>query len=92
MVLRDKVGLYRSFAKPNGNFKGVAKTAIKFTRDVSVPGVDSSTSIVAPSIIDIGFSHPIGMTPALMLEQRMRAVALLSDDSIMTALCLQLMI
>jgi len=90
LSLRNKVGLYRTFPKTSGNFKGVAKSAIKFTQDYSVDGVDSTTSIVAPGIIDIGFSFPVGMTPAQTLELRMRAVALLSDEATMAPLTDQL--
>lgn len=87
---RDKLGLYRTFPKPTGNFKGVAKSAVKFTKDYSVEGQDSTTSIVAPGIIDIGFSFPVGLTAAETLELRMRAVAMLMDDTIMVPLTDQL--
>jgi hypothetical protein len=92
LALRDKLGFYRTLPKQSGNFKGTAKSAIKFTRDQAVAGVDSTTTIVAPGIVDIGFSFPIGMTAAQMLELRMRAVALLLDDNIMVPLTGQLMV
>lgn len=90
--LRDKVGLYRTFPKVSGNFKGMAKSAIKFTHDILVPGVDSSTGVTAPAIIDVNFSFPVGITASKALELRMRAVAFLSDDSVMIPLIDQQMI
>lgn len=90
--MRKTLSLYRTAPKESGNFRGVAKSAIKLTTDRVVPGVDSSTSLVAPQIIDIGFANPVGLTPALTLEMRMMAVALLTNDEIMAALADQLMI
>jgi hypothetical protein len=92
LALRNKVGFYRTFPKVSGNYKGTAKSAVKFTQDVAVEGVDSTTTVTAPGIIDIGFSFPIGMTPAQTLELRMRAVAMLLDDAIMAPLCDQLIV
>lgn len=92
LALRDKLGLYRTPPKQSGNFKGTAKTAVKFTRDYSVAGVDATTTMIAPGIIDIGFSLPIGMTPAQTLELRMRAVAMLLDDTVMVPLTNQQMV
>lgn len=86
LALRDKMGLYRTMPKQAGNFRGMAKTSVKFTKDLSVPGVDATTSIVAPEIIDIGFSFPVGTTPAQSLELRMTAVAMLLNDDVMVML------
>lgn len=92
VALRDKLGFYRTPPKAAGNFRGTAKTAVKFTRDFSVEGVDATTRNIAPGIIDIGFSFPVGMTSAECLELRMRAVALLLDDTIMVPLTIQQMV
>jgi hypothetical protein len=92
LAARDKLSLYRTLPKTAGNFKGVAKSAVKFTQDYSVEGVDSTTTNVAPGIVDINFSFPVGMTPAQTLEMRMRAVALLLDDDVMAPLCDTLMV
>lgn len=89
---RDKVGLYRSFPKQTGNFKGMAKCAIKFTRDTVVAGIDPATSNTVPAIIDIGFSFPVGISAEAALEYRMRAVSMLCNDSIMLPLINQQMI
>lgn len=86
VIMRDKVNLYRTRPKPNGNFRGVAKSAVKFTKDFEVEGMDTTTKNVGSCIIDVGFNFPVGMTPAETLEMRMRAVALLRDDTIMVAL------
>lgn len=89
---RNKLGLYRTFPKANGNFKGTAKSAVKFTQDFQVNGVDATTSITVPAIVDVGFSFPVGLTAAQTLELRMRLVALLLDDSVMVPLTDQLMV
>lgn len=92
LASKDTLSLYRTLPKQNGNFKGVAKSAIKFSKDHSVPGVDSTTTNVASGLVEVSFSLPIGMTPAQTLELRMRAVALLLDDTVMVALNDQLMV
>lgn len=71
---RETLSLYRTFPKVNGNFLGVAKNAIKFSYDFGVLGVDGS-NIVAPCIIDVGASVPVGLTPAqtLLMRERVRA-------------------
>jgi hypothetical protein len=89
---RNMFALYRTFASKSGNFKGVSKSAIKFTQDVEVPGVDSSTTLTAPGIIDVAFSFPVGMTAAEVLHLRMRVVAALLDDSFMDSLNIQQMV
>jgi hypothetical protein len=48
--------------------------------------VDSTTSITAPIITTISQSIPIGATPAEVLEERQKAIALLDSDTIMNRL------
>lgn len=79
----DTLKLFRTLPKPSGNFRGVAKTAVKFTKDFAVEGVDSSTSLKAPVIIEVAFNMPVGVTAAEMLEMRQTAVALLNNDAVM---------
>lgn len=85
MDAREKLNFYRTLPKVNGNYKGSAKTSFKFTKDREVTSVDGST-ISAPSIIEVSFSFPVGMTDAQMTEDRQRALALLDMDSVMDAL------
>jgi len=92
LAVRNQLGLYRTMPKQSGNFRGVAKSAIKFTQDYQVAGVDATTTNVAPGIIDIGFSIPVGITPEQDLALRMRAVALLLQDTILAPLVGQLMV
>lgn len=89
---RDTIGFYRSFPKASGNFLGTAKPAVKITKDFTVAGIDSSTSLTVPAIVDIGFSLPVGLTAAQITALRMKAVALLSDDALMLPLMTQLQI
>lgn len=89
---RNTMGLYRTFPKVNGNFRGVSKTAIKFSRDISVNGVDSETTLVAPIIIELGVSLPVGVTSADVLKARQTMIAILDYDDIMDPLMEQLMV
>lgn len=89
---RNQLNLYRTFATKSGNFKGTEKTAAKFTQDVTVPGVDGSTTLTAPIILEVSFSVPVGTTDAALLEMRQRAVGLLDDDTFMDSFNKQLMI
>lgn len=92
VVTKDTLTFYRTFPKQNGNFRGVAKTSCKFSRDMAVAGVDSLTTISAPIIIEISFSIPVGVSAADVLLHRQRAIALLDQDAVMTPLNGQLMI
>lgn len=92
VAARDKLGFYRTFPKASGNFRGTAKMAAKFTKDILVPGVDATTSVTCPAIGEISFSFPVGMTNAEMREFRMHFVALLRDDAVMVPLTTQLMV
>lgn len=79
---RNQLQFYRTTPTRNGNFKGSRKTTFKFTTDVSVPGVDGET-VVAPSIIEVKMSNPVGVTDADLMVQRQKALALLDLDSVM---------
>jgi hypothetical protein len=92
LSMRDKIGLYRTMQKQNGNFRGVARTAVKITKDYEVPGVDAETTIVSPGVIDIGFNFPVGLTAAQTLALRMRACAMIMEDTIMVPLTDQLIV
>lgn len=89
---RDMLTMYRTFPTRNGNFKGTGKSSVKFTQDVSVPGVDSSTTLTSPIILEVSFSVPVGTAVADLKEIRQRAVAILDSDTLMDALNLQLMV
>lgn len=89
---RDTITLYRTQPTRTGNFKGVSKSSVKFTEDTEVSGVDSSTTLAAPMIMEISFSIPVGASTADVVHLRQRAHALIDDDSIMNALNIQLMV
>lgn len=86
LAARNTLNLYRTTPTKSGNFLGTARTAVKFTQDFPVSGVDATTTLVVPGIVDVGFSFPVGLTPAQTLELRMRAVALLLKDTVMVPL------
>lgn len=82
LISRDQVEFMRTFNKKSGNFNGVARSSVKLTRDVTVPGVDVTTSVTAPQIAQISFSNPVGTTPAQDLELAMRLVGIIIDNVI----------
>lgn len=92
MQSRDELSLYRTFPKQAGNFKGVGKSAAKFALDVQVPGVDASTTLTAPIIMEISFSIPVGTADADVLYMRQCGLALIDSDAIMTSLNSKLMV
>lgn len=89
---RNTLAIYRTFPTKSGNFKGTAKSSVKFTQDVEVAGVDSSTTLTAPIILDLSFSVPVGATTADLKHVRQRLLALLDTDSFMDSLNIQLMV
>lgn len=92
MSAKDTLSLYRTFPKSSGNFKGVAKTSFKFSKDLVVDGVDGVSQLTAPIIVDVSFSIPVGATSEQILIARQRALSLLDLDTIMTPLNEQLMV
>jgi hypothetical protein len=72
---RNQMAVTRSSATVSGNFRGVAKSAIKFTQDITVPGVDVTTSNSAPMIGSSNFSIPVGATSAQVMLLRQRMIA-----------------
>lgn len=89
---RNTVTFYRSFPTRIGNFLGTAKSSVKFTRDISVPGANGSTTNTAPMIAEVNFAFPSGATAAQMREARQQLIALLDRDDIMVPLNEQLMV
>lgn len=86
LVLPDLLTFFRTDVKKSGNFMGVAKTAAKFSQMILVPGVDSTTSISAPIIMEMSYSIPVGATPEQVLLARQRMVALNDLDIVMDEL------
>jgi hypothetical protein len=82
-VLRDTLTFYRTLPKRSGNSLGVAKKAFKFTQDIEVPGVDSTTTNTAPELLEVSINSPVGSTPAIRKALRQRAIALLDNDELM---------
>lgn len=86
LIQRDYVDFYRTFNKKSGNYNGSAKCAMKITRDVTVPGVDATTSIVAPQICQVSFANPVGTSDANQVELAMRLVGLIIHSEILPKL------
>lgn len=88
---RDKIDMFRTFPTRSGNYKGTQKSAVKFTKDLVVPGVDG-VNITSPIIMEVSFSVPVGVSRASLVAFRQRVVSLLDVDSIMDDLNLKLMV
>jgi len=89
---RDIIGMYRTFPKVNGNFKGVEKSSLKATKDIVVNGVDGLAQLTSPLIGEVNFSIPVGATDSDVLLLRMKLVAAIMNDGIMIPLVKQLVV
>lgn len=78
---RNTLTLLRTLPKANGNFKGVGKATFKFTQDIHVPSGTQDVDVLAPAIVEVSFSLPVGATPAIAMHLRQRALAMLDKDS-----------
>lgn len=88
---KDTLSFYRTPPKPVGSFKGMAKTAIKFSKELVVP--DSvGGEVMAPVILHVTASIPVGATQEQKLLMRQRVVGLLNDDTVMNELMDKLMV
>lgn len=85
---KDTMTLYRTPPKPSGNFRGTAKTSIKFSRDSVILGRDG-VNVIAPEIGEINFSLPVGTSSADAIILRQRMIAAL-DHAFVVALTEQL--
>lgn len=92
LTSRDTLDLYRTLPKTSGNFRGVAKTAVKFSKDFLVLGVDGVSQISAPLIVELSVSLPLGVSAADAMIARQRMLAALDRDDIMVPLMEQQMI
>lgn len=85
-LLRDTMTLYRSTPKSNGNFPGVSKTAVKFSKDVEVTGLDGVTTVKSPIIFEVSASIPLGATAADVLIAQQRIVAIMDMSTVIQPL------
>lgn len=92
LVSRNLLTFSRNRPTVSGNFRGVAKTTAKLTQDYIVEGVDTTTTNVAPFILAIGASMPVGVTAAEAMHMRQRAVALLDLEALIVKLMEELQI
>jgi hypothetical protein len=85
-VMRNTLTLLRTPAKRNGRSFGVDKATFKFTQDVLVPTTTPDVDMVAPAIVEVAFSLPVGATPEDAMHLRQRAIAVLDNDTIVSPL------
>lgn len=84
---RNQLAFLRTLAKRSGDFLGSNKPTVKYTRDVSVPNASGSGNVVAPLIVEVSMSLPVGCTDADVLAARQHIVAILDRDDIVGLLC-----
>lgn len=82
MAARNELSFSRTFPKQNGNFYGTLRTNVKFTKDVTVVGVNGE-NIKVPLIAEATFSLPVGTDNAAATLARQKLVALLDYDTVM---------
>jgi hypothetical protein len=92
LASRDTLSLYRTLPKVSGNYKGNAKSTLKFSKDYAVDGVDGVATLTAPVIAEVSFSVPVGVNAADRMIIRQRIIAILDDDTFMESLMSQLMV
>lgn len=80
-TMRKTVGFYRTLPKRNGDFLGVAKSALKSTVDLTVQNAKGE-SIISPAIGEISFSIPIGATESDLDHLLDRLEALIKSRAI----------
>lgn len=85
---RDQVAFARAFPKKSGNFKGVSKSSVKFTRDVIVQDAQGN-DILVPMIHEYSCSLPVGVELSAVVRARQRMVSLLDDDTVMNMVQVQ---
>lgn len=73
---RETLGFYRTQPKPNNVDYGVAKSAVKLTKDVEVSN-RAGAVIKKPLIGDVLFSVPVGATAAQTLSFRQELIAVI---------------
>lgn len=85
LTMRETLTVSAREPIPSGQFRGVAKSSIKFTEDLTIPNA-LGDDIVAPQIGEISFSLPVGTTAAQAMHLRQRLVAALNSESFITTL------
>jgi hypothetical protein len=79
LEMRKKLDVYRTPARANGNYRGSSKQSFKFTEDGSYAGMDSTTTIISPKIVEFKTSFPVGSTEEEKVALIMEAVSFASS-------------
>lgn len=66
----------------NGENPGRRKSTLKFTNDVTISNVSGSGDLREPIISSYNMSIPVGATPAEIMAERQRMIALIDSDVI----------
>lgn len=85
VAARNTMSILRQFPKQSGNFYGTLKTSVKFTKDITVTGVNGE-NIKVPIIGEASFSLPVGCTNTQNTLLRQSLIAILDDDTSMDPL------
>lgn len=84
-IIRDQLRFTRSYPQKSGNFAGYLVSTAKFVREIEVEGVDVTTLEKRPITVELRIVVPAGATTAEVIEARQRMLALMDNDTIMTA-------
>lgn len=84
-IIRDQLRFTRSYPQKSGNFAGYLVSTVKFVREIEVEGVNITTLEKRPITVELRVVVPAGATTAEVVEARQRMLALMDNDTIMTA-------
>lgn len=85
-ALRNTLGFYRTFPKPQGNYRGVERSAVKTTQDVVITGADGLSQLTKPAIIETKFNRPVGLSDSDWLAIKQRHLAAIGNKILMDSL------
>jgi hypothetical protein len=83
---RQELAFLRKDPKRSGNSQGVSSAEVRLTEEVSVAGVEDSSTVSHLLTGSVSFRIPVGVSSADLLEFRQKIIAVLDDDVIAGAL------
>lgn len=82
VVARDTMAFSRQAVKPTKEIRGIVRSNLKFTMDVSVLNADGSGNITLPIIVSTDFAIPVGAVEADIDSVVADMAAALADSAI----------
>lgn len=86
---KNQLQCFANEPKPSGNFMGTRRTSVKYTHGVTVAGRDLSTSVVAPIIVELSCSIPVGVSDEDAIAARQVIVCFAGQAEVINTLNLR---